>query len=212
MTGSPPPSEPPVDPPAEHPATPAADRPVTSAAERGRGGRVGVVVGLIVAVLAAGVAVQQRQVAAGWQDRAAVVEEQRDDARGRAEAFQRQLDEVADALAASETDVGALEDRVRDLADEKAQAEDVATTTTVERDTLAAVSAAVAGAVEDLDTCVVQLFGLINEAVDAFNRQGQGETVDVEPLNRDRVAANEACNAARQDAAEASARADRLLR
>jgi chromosome segregation ATPase len=191
---------------------PATEPPVTPPTERARGGRVGIVVGLVVAVLAAGVAVQQRQVAAGWQDRAIALEEQRDDARGRAEAFQRQLDDIADALAASETDVAALEDRVRELADEKAQAEDVATTTTVERDTLVAVSTAVAGAVEDLDTCVVQLFGLLNDAVDAFNRQGAGETVDVEALNRERTAANETCNAARRDAAEAAARADRLLR
>jgi hypothetical protein len=168
-------------------------------------------VALVLAVVAAGVAVQQRQVAAEWQRRAIAVEEQRDDARGRAEAFQRQLDEIADALALSESDVAALEDRVRDLADEKAQAEDVATTTTVERDTLVALSSAIAGAVTSLDACVVQLFGLLNDAIDAFNRQGEGEVVDVGPLNADRAVTTEDCNAARRDAADAAARADALL-
>lgn len=166
---------------------------------------------VVVALVAAGVAVQQRQVAAEWREQAVVLEEQRDDARGRAEAFQRQLDEIADALALSESDVAALEDRVRDLADEKAQAEDVATTTTVERDTLVALSSAVTGAVTSLDACVLELFELLNEAIGAFNRQGAGETVDVAPLNTDRTATTAACNDARRDAADAASSADRLL-
>jgi chromosome segregation ATPase len=205
VTGPPPPPDllpstgPPPEPPPSAPSSPTRRR------------RLPVALAILVALLAAGVAVQQRQTAAGWQQRAVALEEQRDDARGRAEAFQRQLDEIADALAVSESDVAALEDRVRDLADEKAQAEDVATTTTVERDTLVALSSAVAGAVTSLDACVVELFDLLNEAIDAFNRQGAGEAVDVAPLNADRTATTADCNAARREAADAAARADRLL-
>ncbi len=169
------------------------------------------VIGIVVALAASAFGLQQRQVAAGWQDRAVALEDQRDDARGRVDALQRQLDELAEALAVSETDVGALEDRVRELADEKAQAEDVATTTTVERDSLVQLSAAIAGSVTALDGCVDQLFELLNDAIGAFNRQGSGEQVDVAPLNAARTAATTGCNAARQDAADAAATADRLL-
>jgi uncharacterized protein YlxW (UPF0749 family) len=207
VTGPPPPPDrlPTAGPP---PQAPASD----PSATRRRRRHLPIVLAIVVALVAAAVTVQQRQVAAGWQQRAVALEEQRDDARGRAEAFQRQLDEIAEALAVSESDVAALEDRVRDLADEKAQAEDVATTTTVERDTLVALSSAVAGAVTSLDACVVQLFDLLNEAIGAFNRQGSGETVDVAPLNADRAVTTADCNAARSDAADAAARADRLLR
>ncbi|WP_169786926.1 hypothetical protein [Nitriliruptor alkaliphilus] len=170
------------------------------------------VVGAVLAIAGAAVGLQQRQVAASWQERAVAIEEERDDARARGEAFQRQLEEVADALATSETDVGALEERVRELADEKAQAEDVATTTGVERDTLVELSGAIAGAVTALDGCVDQLFDLLGDAIDAFNRQGAGETVDVGPLNADRTATTARCNDARQAAASAAATADRLLR
>jgi hypothetical protein len=201
LTGSPPPGRLPTAGPPPAPPPPRGRRRLGTA----------LVVALVLAVVAGGVAVQQRQVAVGWQQRAVAVEEQRDDARGRAEAFQRQLDEIADALALSESDVAALEDRVRDLADEKAQAEDVATTTTVERDTLVALSSAIAGAVTSLDDCVVQLFGLLNDAIGAFNRQGEGEVVDVGPLNEDRADTTADCNAARRDAADAAARADALL-
>jgi hypothetical protein len=170
------------------------------------------VLGLLLGLLGAGVGVQQRQVAASWSDRAATLEDERDDARARGEAFQRQLDEVADALAVSESDVGALEERVRELADEKAQAEDVATTTTVERDSLVELNGAIAGAVTALDGCVDQLFDLLGDAIDAFNRQGAGEPVDVDPLNAARTTATTECNDARQAAANAAATADRLLR
>jgi hypothetical protein len=146
-----------------------------------------IVLGVLLALVGAGVGAQQRQVAASWSERAAVLEEERDDARARGEAFQRQLDEVADALAVSESDVGALEDRVRELADEKAQAEDVATTTTVERDSLVELNGAIAGAVTSLDGCVDGLFDLLGDAIDAFNRQGAGEPVDVDPLNAART-------------------------
>lgn len=171
-----------------------------------------VVVLLLVALIGSAVGVQQRQVAAGWQARAAALEEQRDDARGRTEALQRQLEEIADSLALSESDVAQLEDRVRDLADEKAQAEDVATTTGVERDVLVDLASQVADAVTALDGCVDQLFDLLNDAIGAFNRQAAGEDVDVGLLNVARTATTAECNAARTDGAAASARADLLLR
>lgn len=179
---------------------------------RGRGSTVLVIVALLVGLGGAGVAAQQRQVAAGWQDRALTIEEQRDDARGRTEALQSQLDEVAGSLSVSEDDVASLEGRVRELADEVAQAEDVATTTGVERDTLVALSSAVAGSISSLDTCVDELFDLLNEAIEAFNRQGGGESVDVGPLNADRTATTASCNAAKSSAASASSDAQQLLR
>jgi chromosome segregation ATPase len=171
--------------------------------------------GASLAVLVAaglGVGVQQRQVAASWQQRAQENADVRDDALGRVDALQRQLDEVADALAVSETDVVDLEDRVRELADEKAQAEDVATTTGVERDTLIALSSAIAGSIGSLDGCVDELFDLLNDAIDAFNRQAEGAEVDVGTLNAERTATTASCNAAKQDAADASLEAQQLLR
>jgi hypothetical protein len=207
---SPPPTSPPTagGPSPRAGATDArADAPTPAAPRR----RWPLVLGAVLGLLGAGIGLQQRQVAASWSERAAVLEEERDDARGRAEAFQRQLDEVAGALVTSESDVGALEDRVRELADEKAQAEDVATTTTVERDSLAELSTAIASAVTSLDGCVDQLFDLLADAIDAFNRQGAGEPVDVAPLNTARTAATDTCNAARDDAASAAATADLLL-
>jgi hypothetical protein len=200
------------------PADAAADRgPRTEPREPAPPARAGrrrwpLVVGVFVALVGLAVGVQQRQVAAEWRDRATLVADERDDARGRSEAFQRQLDEVAAALATSEDDVVQLEDRVRELADEKAQAEDVATTTGVERDTLVALSGAIAGSVTALDTCVDEMFDLLNEAIGAFNRQGAGEDVDVAPLNEERARVAASCNSARQDAADAAATAEDLLR
>ena len=169
------------------------------------------VVALVLAAVGAGVGIQQRQVAAAWQERAVALEEQRDDARGRTDALQRQLDEVAGSLAVSEDDVSSLEERIRELADEVAQAEDVAATTGVERDQLVALSAAVAGSITSLDACVSELFDLLDRTIDAFNRQGSGEVVDVGPLNAERTAATASCNAARSAAASASGDAQRLL-
>jgi hypothetical protein len=208
VSGSPPP--PPTRPTLEGGAGPADAGAVPP--PQPRAWRWPLVLGLLLGLLGAGVGVQQRQVAASWSDRAATLEDERDDARARGEAFQRQLDEVADALTVSESDVGALEERVRELADEKAQAEDVATTTTVERDSLVELNGAIAGAVTALDGCVDQLFDLLGDAIDAFNRQGAGEPVDVDPLNAARTTATSACNSARQAAANAAATADRLLR
>lgn len=185
--------------------------PAAGGTSRGRATTVVVVVAVLVGLTGVGIGVQQRQVAAGWQDRAEVLQEQRDDARGRVEALQSQLDEVADALAVSEDDVASLEGRVRELANEVAQAEDVATTTGVERDTLRALSTSVAGSIGALDTCVSELFDLLNEAIEAFNRQGGGEVVDVGPLNAARTRTTATCNAARADAADAATDAQQLL-
>jgi hypothetical protein len=211
-SSSPPPGSPSPTPSGHLPPVVGSPLPEVPTATRPRPRRWPLVLGAILGLAGAGIGLQQRQVAAEWSERAAAVEEQRDEARGRAEAFQRQLDEAVESLAVSESDVVALEGRVRELADEKAQAEDVATTTGVERDTLVQLSNAIAGSVTDLDRCVGQLFDLLGDAIDAFNRQGAGEVVDVGPLNADRTATTATCNQARQDAADASATAERLLR
>jgi hypothetical protein len=170
------------------------------------------VVALLLAAAGGAVAWQQRSVAAQWQDRALVMELARDDARGRTEALQRQLDEVGEVLAISESDVAQLEDRIRELADEKAQAEDTATTVQVERDVFVQLSTTVAGAVDALDACVTQLFSLLEDSVQAFNDAAAGEPVDVVPLNAAKDATTAFCNEARSAAAGAGAAADQLLR
>lgn len=172
---------------------------------------LGIVVVLLLAVAGGAVGLQQRTIAADWRDRSLALETQRDDAIGRTEALQRQLDEVAGSLDVSEGDVASLEERVRELADEVAQAEDVAATTGVERDTLEALSSAVAGSITSLDSCVSELFDLLDRTIDAFNRQGEGEQVAVGPLNQQRTSATDSCNDARADAASASSDAQRLL-
>jgi DNA-binding transcriptional regulator YdaS (Cro superfamily) len=173
---------------------------------------VGLVLALVLAAAGGGVAWQQRNVAAEWRDRADVMELARDDARGRAEALQRQLDEVSEVLAVSESDVSQLEQRIRELADEKAQAEDTATTVQVERDVFVQLSTTVAGAVEALDVCVTQLFSLLEDSVQAFNDAAAGLPVDVVPLNASKDATTDFCNEARSAAAGAGAAADQLLR
>jgi hypothetical protein len=173
---------------------------------------VGLVSALVLAAAGGGVAWQQRSVAAEWRDRADAMELARDDARGRAEALQRQLDEVSEVLAVSESDVAQLEERIRELADEKAQAEDTATTVQVERDVFVQLSTTVAGAVEALDVCVTQLFSLLEDSVQAFNDAAAGLPVDVVPLNASKDATTDFCNEARSAAASAAAAADQLLR
>jgi hypothetical protein len=158
------------------------------------------------------VAWHQREVAADWRDRAVTMERARDDARGRTEALQRQLDEASEVLAISEQDVAQLEERIRELADEKAQAEDTATTVQVERDVFVQLSTTVAGAVDALDVCVTQLFSLLDDSVQAFNDAAAGRPVDVAPLNAAKDATTAFCNDAREAAAGAGAAADRLLR
>jgi hypothetical protein len=160
--------------------------------------------------VAAGVALDQRDVAAAWQDRALELEGQRDDAIGRGAALQDQLDEVASLLAVSERDVAQLEDRVRELADEKAQAEDTATTVQVERDVVLDVSQRIADATESLDRCIARLFELQSSSVEAFNRSAAGDEVDVAPLNAQAREVTDFCNDARSAAAAASTAADRL--
>ncbi|MEX0592373.1 MAG: hypothetical protein WD358_05785 [Nitriliruptoraceae bacterium] len=158
------------------------------------------------------IAWDQRQVAAEWRDVANQIEVQRDDALGRGEALQVQLDEIAFLLAASESDVVGLAERIRELADEKAQAEDTATTVQVERDVLAQVSNRIASAIQALDQCVDRMFTLQSSTVDAFNRMSAGEQVDVEPLNDQSQATTQFCNQARSAAAGAAAAAEQIRR
>ena len=173
------------------------------------------IVALVIAVAAtavsAGIALEQREVAAQWRDRAWALEIQRDDALGRGAALQTQLDDVARALDTSEIDVERLEGRILELADEKAQAEDTATTVQVERDVFVDLSERVTAATDALDDCIDRLFALQASSVDAFNRSATGEPVDVEPLNRQAQETTTFCNSARTAAAQASAAADRLL-
>lgn len=156
------------------------------------------------------IAWDQRETAAQWQERAEELEDRRDEALGRGEALQDQLDDLADLLAASEVDVAELEERIRELADEKAQAQDTATTVQVERDVLADVSTQVASAVEALDACVTRLFDLQEASVEAFNRAAADEPVDVGPLNEQADATTTFCNQARSAAAAAAGAAERI--
>lgn len=176
---------------------------------------VAVVVLLTATGAMAGIAWQQREVAATWRQRALGLEVQRDEARDQGAEQRRVLEEqlavFADAVARSEADVADLEERLRALADEKAQAEDAVVTGEVEREALREVSARVGGAVEALDTCVTQLFDLQAVSVAAFNRAAAGETVDVEPLNVQASRTTDFCNEARAAAATAGAAADQLL-
>lgn len=167
---------------------------------------------LLVAVAgaAAAVAWDQRETAALWQERAEGLEDQRDDALGRGEALQTQLDDVADLLDSSETDVATLEQRIRELADEVAQAQDTATTIQVERDVLADVSTQVASAVEALDACVTRLFDLQESSVQAFNRSAAGDPVDVGPLNDQANEVTRFCNDARSAASAAASAAGQI--
>lgn len=182
-----------------------------SAAPRRRWPWVVAIVVLVAAAATAGaVAWDQRQTAAQWQERAEALEDQRDDALGRGESLQVQLEDVADLLAGSERDVERLEERIRALADEKAQAEDTATTIQVERDVLADVSAQIADAVSALDACITRLFDLQSASVEAFNRSALGEPVDVGPLNDQANATTAFCNDARAAAAAAASAADRI--
>jgi uncharacterized coiled-coil protein SlyX len=153
------------------------------------------------------VGVQQRQVAAEWRDRALAVEQQRDDAVGRAEALNAQLDELGTLVQLSVDDLATLEARLAELAGEKARAEDSATVTRAE---LTALAGQVDRAFSLLNGCVDDLFDLQRDTIAAFNRAVAGERVDVGPLN-DRLAATaERCTTARQAGADAVANAARL--
>jgi len=153
------------------------------------------------------VGVQQRQVAAGWRERALAIEQQRDDAVGRAEALNAQLDELGTLVQLSVDDLATLESRLAELAGEKARAEDRATVTRAE---LTALAEQVDRAFSLLNGCVDELFALQRDTIASFNRAIAGDRVDVGPLN-DRLAATAArCTTARQAGADAVANASRL--
>ena len=161
---------------------------------------------------AAWFAADQREVAAAWQERAVGLERQLDEVEeDRAELAER-LDEAVGALTASESDVARLEERVRDLAEEKARAEDTATTVSVERDVFRELSEMVSDATTALDTCVTRLFELQESSVAAFNAAAAGREVDVDGLNERAAEVRGFCARARAAAAEAEAAAEQLRR
>jgi chromosome segregation ATPase len=153
------------------------------------------------------VAVQQRQVADAWRDRATAVASQRDDALGRAEALAAQLDELGELARLTDSDLSDLEGRLTELAEEKARAEDRAVVTRVELETLARTTA---DASRQLDRCVTDLLALQSDTIAEFNRLGAGERVDVDPLNARLTEVREVCAAARQAGANAAALAASL--
>jgi uncharacterized coiled-coil protein SlyX len=155
------------------------------------------------------VGIQQRQIADGWRDRAVILEQQRDEAIGRAEALGAQLDELGSLVQLSNEDRAMLEQRLTELAGEKARAEDVATVTREELTTLAD---RVSSAVRQLNACTDDLLALQRDTIDAFNRVVNGERVDVTPLNERLEATRVRCNAARQAGANAVALAEQLRR
>lgn len=163
----------------------------------------------LVGLAGGGVAVgwQQREVAAGWRDRAVLLEQQRDDAIGRAEALSGQLGELANLVQLSVEDLATLEERLAELAGEKALAEDRATVT---RDELRTLASSVDSAFRQLNACVDDLITLQNDTVLAFNDLSGGVRVDITPLNDRLNATRDRCNAARQAGASAVALAQRL--
>lgn len=177
----------------------------------GRGRRVLTVLLMLVLLGAAGaggaVGWQQREVAAGWRDRALLLEEQRDDAVGRAEALSDQLGELANLVQLSVGDLADLEERLAELAGEKAQVEDRATVTRQELQTLAS---RVDSAFRQLNACVDDLATLQNDTVIAFNTLGRGGQVDIAPLNVRLDEIRERCAAARRAGAAAVDLASRL--
>jgi len=168
-----------------------------------------IVLSALLAAAGAGSAIgwQQRQVAAGWQARAQVLEQQRDEAIGRAEALSDQLGELSNLVQLSGEDLATLEARLAELAGEKAQAEDRATLTREELRTLAA---RVEAAVRQLNSCADDLFALQSDTIDAYNSVARGTPVDVDPLNVRLTEMNVRCTAARQAGADAVALASRL--
>jgi uncharacterized coiled-coil protein SlyX len=200
--------------PSEHDPSTADAAGAPDAGPHGHGSRgararrvVATLVLLSLAVGGVAVGLQQRQVAAEWRDRAVALEQQRDDAIGRAEALNAQLDELGTLVQLSVDDLATLEERLAELAGEKARAEDRATVTRAE---LTALAAQVDRAFSLLNQCVDDLFDLQRDTIAAFNRAVAGERVDVGPLN-DRLAATaERCTTARQAGANAVANASRL--
>ncbi len=165
------------------------------------------------AAVAAGlVAADQRDAAAAWQERATALERQRDEVAAERAAVAEQLDAAVAALDTSEADVASLEERVRTLAEEKARAEDTATTVSVERDVFIELSERVTAATSALDSCVTRLFELQESSVAAFNAAAAGDQVDVDALNRRAGEVRGFCDEARTAAAQAEAAADELRR
>jgi len=150
---------------------------------------------------------QQREVAAGWQTRALLLEQQRDDAIGRSEALSEQLGELANLVQLSGEDLATLEERLAELAGEKAQAEDRATLT---RDELRTLAARVDSAVRQLNACADDLFELQSATIDAYNSVARGTPADVGPLNQRLAEMTTRCTAARQAGESAVALASRL--
>jgi len=153
------------------------------------------------------VAWQQREIAAGWQARSVMLEQQRDDAVGRSEALSEQLGALSNLVQLSVDDLATLEERLAELAGEKAQAEDRAALTREELRTLAT---RVESAVSQLNACADDLLSLQSDTIDAFNRLARGSSVDVGPLNERLAEVNARCNEARQAGAAAVALASRL--
>ena len=176
-----------------------------------RGRRVATVLLVVLltgaALAGGGVAWQQREVAAGWQERATGLEEQRDEAVGRAEALSGQLQELANLVELAGEDLATIEERLAELAGEKAQAEDRAALT---RDELRLLADRVATAVDGLEACVVDLLELQRDTVTAFNSATAGSPVDVAPLNERLRAIDERCREARTAGRAAAALAARL--
>ncbi|MFU8839272.1 MAG: hypothetical protein ACNA8R_00945 [Nitriliruptoraceae bacterium] len=158
------------------------------------------------------VASDQRDVASDWRDRAERLEEQRDVLDAERTSLSGQLDEALAALQTSERDVAELEARVLELAEEKARAEDTATTVQVERDVFIELSDLIVDATASLDTCVTQLFELQTASVEAFNRANLGQSVDIDALNARAGEVTRFCNEARGAAASAQAAAEQLRR
>lgn len=150
---------------------------------------------------------QQRGIAADWQARAVVLEQQRDDAIGRSEALSDQLGELANLVALSVDDLATLEERLAELAGEKAQAEDRAA---LSNDELRTLAARVDSAVRQLNTCADDLLALQSDTVDAYNSVARGTPVDVGPLNERLTATTARCQTAREAGAAAVALASRL--
>lgn len=187
--------------PSEHPSFVAARAP--------RRGLRAVAWLLVLAIGIGGGAVgwQQRQVAAGWQERALLLDLRREEAVGRAEALSGQLGELANLVQLSVGDLADLEERLAELAGEKAQVEDRATVTRQELQTLAS---RVDSAFRQLNACVDDLATLQNDTVIAFNTLGRGGQVDIAPLNVRLDEIRERCAAARRAGAAAVDLASRL--
>lgn len=193
------------DVPATDVAAPGATPRAATARHRGR--TLALLLMMGIALGGGAVAWEQRQVAAGWQERAVALEQQRDDAIGRSEALSEQLGELANLVQLSVEDLATLEERLAELAGEKAQAEDRATVT---RDELRTLATRVQSAFQQLTACVDDLFALQSDTIAAYNSLARGNPVDVGPFNERQRVMVERCSAARQAGESAVALAARL--